>query len=107
MRLRLRRQVDLPECLLSVFISPSAVCVGGGHTLRKYTTIRKPSNHIECTCFCVNVCADTRVSACMCMDEEAMWLSQKPANLQPGKADADGGQESADNKAQMKGHRRM
>ena len=50
------------------------------------------------------VCVDTRVSACMCMDEEAMWLSQKPANLQPGKADADGGQESADSDERSQAH---
>ena len=64
-----------------------------------------------CLCLCVFVsscmCVSVFVSMCLCADnEEAMWLSQKPANLQPGKADADGGQESAD-KAQMKGHRRM
>ena len=49
------------------------------------------------------------MSACMCMDEEAMWLSQKPANLQPGKAeqvaaDADGGQESADSDERSQAH---
>ena len=89
---------------------PTCCACWGGDTLSGNTRqLGSPpitlNAHVSVLMFlCVSV--DTHVSACMCMDEEAMWLSQKPANLQPGKADADGGQESAD-KAQMKGHRRM
>ena len=112
MRLRLRRKLDVPECLLSVFISPPSVRVGGdwGHTLRKYTTIRKPSNHIECTYFCVNVSLCLCRYTCVCV-----YVYGRGSNVVEPKARQSSAREgwqlmlmaAKNQQTQMKGHRRM